>query len=263
MLQKSREMVYAAIAMVIITLGYLLVQVVYQEVPAASSFWGHSIGVLGFILMLMTETLYSLRKRSRKARWGKMSRWLEFHIFTGVVGPFMVLLHPGWQFKGLAGILSLLTILIVISGFIGRYIYTAIPRTSDGVELALDELEARLSIIDNRLANLAYQQITRPQAAAVRAATGLLENSLTPVLTEGLSVPLPVYQNSGRSKNYYQERARLVKEQQKIRKQIFRRQTSRKLFSLWHTIHIPLGLTLFLIAFIHTGAAIYYALLLR
>ena len=86
-------------------------------------------------MMLMTEILYSLRKRSRLARWGRMSDWLQFHIFTGLVGPFMVLLHTSWKFNGLAGIVTLGTIFIVVSGFVGRYIYTRIPRTVEGIEL--------------------------------------------------------------------------------------------------------------------------------
>jgi len=88
--------------------------------------------IIGFILMLMTEILYSWRKRSRSARWGKMSNWLRFHIFTGLVGPYMVLLHTSWKFNGLAGIVLLLTVIIVLSGIVGRYIFTAIPRTADG-----------------------------------------------------------------------------------------------------------------------------------
>ena len=47
----------------------------------------------------------------------------------------MVLLHSSWKFNGLAGATTLLTIIIVISGFIGRYIYTQIPRTLEGVEI--------------------------------------------------------------------------------------------------------------------------------
>ena len=55
----------------------------------------------------------------------------------------------------------------------------------------------------------------------------------------------------------------LQNQHRKLQKVIRQRQTARRLFSLWHTIHIPLGLTLFLIAFIHIGAAIYFALMLR
>ena len=120
MLQKSRELLFAVLAMILIALAYLLAQVQYGATPRASSLFGHGLGVAGFVLMLMTETLYSLRKRTRLARWGQMSHWLEVHIFTGLVGPFMVLLHPGWQFKGLAGVLSPLTAVIFLSGVIGR-----------------------------------------------------------------------------------------------------------------------------------------------
>ncbi len=135
MLRGGRELWAAFIAALIITGIYGAVVVYTRQIPPARELFGHGIGILGFILMLMTETLYSLRKRSRSARWGRMSSWLQFHIFTGLVGPYMVLLHTSWKFNGLAGVTTLFTVVIVISGFVGRYIYTRIPRTSDGLEI--------------------------------------------------------------------------------------------------------------------------------
>ena len=38
---------------------------------------------------------------------------------------------------------------------------------------------------------------------------------------------------------------------------------ARRLMALWHTLHVPLGLALFAAAFVHIGAAIYYATLLQ
>ena len=38
---------------------------------------------------------------------------------------------------------------------------------------------------------------------------------------------------------------------------------ARRLLATWHTIHIPLGMVLFVMAFVHIGAALYYATLLR
>jgi len=135
MLRNNRELWMAFIVMVAITGVYAFVIFVTREIPPASEVFGHGIGIMGFVLMLMTETLYSLRKRSRGVRWGKMSVWLQFHIFTGLVGPYMVLLHTSWKFNGIAGATTLLTIIIVVSGFIGRYIFTRIPRTLDGLEI--------------------------------------------------------------------------------------------------------------------------------
>lgn len=184
MLRGNKELWLALLFMLIITGVYMLVVVFTKEVPPASELFGHSIGIVGFILMLMTETLYSLRKRSRSVRWGKMSTWLQVHIITGLVGPYMVLLHTSWKFNGLAGVTTLLTVIIVISGFIGRYIFTRIPRTMDGLE------------IEGTLSQEALKQ-------------------------------------------------------------------ARRLLALWHTIHIPIGIALFISAFVHAGAALYYATFLK
>jgi hypothetical protein len=184
MLRGNRELWLAFLAMILITGLYGAVIFFTREVPPASELFGHGIGIVGFVFMLMTETLYSLRKRSRSVKWGRMSTWLEFHIFTGIVGPYMVLLHTSWKFNGLAGVSTLFAVIIVVSGFVGRYIFTRIPRTLDGLEI-----EGTLS-----------------QEALKHART---------------------------------------------------------LLALWHTVHIPIGMALFVSAFVHIGAALYYATLLK
>src|SRR4030042_3078340 len=140
MQRTNRELWLAFIAVISITLMYLFIVITFGGIPGASDLFGHGIGIIGFTLMLMTETLYSIRKRSRSARWGRMANWLQFHIFTGLVGPYMVLLHTSWKFNGLAGLVMLFTMIIVASGVIGRYIYTSVPRTLDGIEIEANEL---------------------------------------------------------------------------------------------------------------------------
>lgn len=184
MLRGGRELWWATGVGILITIVYGLVVFLTRKIPAAGELFGHGLGIFGFILMLMTETLYSLRKRTRSASWGRMSSWLQFHIFTGLVGPYMVLLHSSWKFNGLAGAVTLLTLIIVVSGFVGRYIYTRIPRTLDGLE------------IEGTLSETALRQ-------------------------------------------------------------------ARQLMALWHTVHIPIGMALFVSAFVHMGAALYYATFLK
>ena len=262
---KSKELVYALIAMVIITLFYLLVQTSSREISSASSLWGHSLGVLGFLLMIMTESLYSLRKRSKRgARWGKMSSWLEFHIFTGIVGPFMVLLHPGWQFQGLAGVLSLMTVLMVFSGFFGRYIYTAIPRTPNGVEIELQELEMSARQLEADLARMKHQDKTQPiQKFDTSGGTVLNVLSRFWVDIGAFFTDLALrYRSPGQEKQTQLELLRVNRKFEQVRRQINNLAAARRLLSLWHTIHIPLGLTLFMVALFHVGATIYYSMLI-
>jgi len=149
MLQNNREFWWSVLVSVVITGVYGLVMLVTKKIPAAGELFGHSLGILGFILMIMTETLYSLRKRSRFTAWGKMSDWLQFHIFTGLVGPFMVFLHTSWKFNGLAGVVTLMTLVVVLSGFVGRYIYTLIPRTAEGIEIETPLGGAQASVLAN------------------------------------------------------------------------------------------------------------------
>lgn len=149
MLRGGKELWLALIASILITGFYAFVMVVTGKIPAAGELFGHTLGILGFLLMILTETVYSLRKRTRSASWGKMSDWLQFHIFTGLVGPYMVFLHTSWKFNGLAGAVTLLTAIVVISGFVGRYIYTRIPRTADGIEMDTPLGEAQAAAIAN------------------------------------------------------------------------------------------------------------------
>ena len=134
MFSRHREIWYSLAAGVVVTTVYLVAYRQAGTFPTASGLVGHGIGVVGFVLMLMAETLYSIRKQLTDARWGSMAGWLRFHIFTGLVGPYMVLLHTAMKFQGLAGVALLLTAGAVASGVVGRYIYTAVPRAIDGAE---------------------------------------------------------------------------------------------------------------------------------
>jgi hypothetical protein len=270
MQQSNRELWLSFIAIVIISLLYSFVAISTGGVPAARELFGHGIGIIGFILMIMTEILYTLRKRSRSARWGRMQNWLQFHIFTGLVGPFMVLLHTSWKFHGLAGIVMLMTVVIVISGFIGRYIYTSVPRTVDGIELQASDLEQRIRAVDGELEKWLVNQ---------------------PALYKSLAKSLPAVQISDRSRlvfgrafeewnarlKWWRVSSRMDKNARQQAKQLnellvyernLRRQLSsialtRRLLGYWHAIHIPVGTVLFTAAFIHIVAAVYYATLLK
>jgi hypothetical protein len=268
MQSKSRELIFALIAAVFITLAYLFMQIAYGRIPPAASFYGHSMGVLGFILMLMTETLYSLRKRSRNARWGKMADWLEFHIFTGLIGPYLVLLHSSWRFNGLAGVLMLFTILIVASGFVGRYIYTSIPRSTSGEELSMEELEVLVAQTESDLARLEHPRtVAQGEWATVGAAQIKTRGPTVKQWWGEVQEAVASWQGGKRLSAEQLERQKVLShlraQRDRLKRQMSSLAAARRLLSIWHTIHIPLGLTLFLMAFIHVGAAIYYATLLR
>jgi hypothetical protein len=120
-----------------------------QRAPGAAI--GHALGIAGLALMLATEILYSIRKRSHGRAWGPMQAWLRAHVITGIVGPVLVGLHTAGHLHGVAGWAAIATAIVVASGFTGRYLYTAIPRAADGAELSTRELDAQMSNAELRL----------------------------------------------------------------------------------------------------------------
>jgi hypothetical protein len=90
---------YALGAMIAMTIVYVLIAA--QGIPRASSLFGHGIGIIGFLFMLSTETLYSLRKRAQR-KYRADEHLLQIHTFTGLVGSYPVLLYLA-EINGLAG----------------------------------------------------------------------------------------------------------------------------------------------------------------
>lgn len=264
MLSSNRELWLALLAMILI--GALYAGVAVQSgIPEAGAFVGHSIGVIGFLLMLSTETLYSLRKRSTSARWGRMSQWMQFHIFTGIVGPFMVLLHTAWRFQGLAGAVTLMTVIVVLSGFVGRYIFTAVPRNADGLLLEAGQLEERLVEIDRALRSALPEAEDFLDDSAPEAGDGfnlVLGRGLTGWLARR-RLRRKLERLGGSAAAQRRELERLLERRHELLRQVRSQTAARRMLSVWHTVHIPLGMALFILAFVHIGAALYYSTFLR
>jgi hypothetical protein len=272
MQRGSRELWIAFLLIGIITFIYLIVVALTGSIPAASEFFGHSLGVLGLLLMVMTETLYSLRKRSRNANWGRMASWLNFHIITGLVGPFLALLHTSWKFNGLAGIVVLLTALVVLSGFIGRYIYTAVPRSADGIEIEAAVIEQQITSLQTQLDHwLTTQPESTRQLAARLSAWVVEKHSETGWVLGRYFNNLRFQQQWKREISRLAPSARaqaaqmekMLRRRRQLIQQVESLTAVRRMLALWHAVHIPFGMALFTAAGIHIVAAIYYATLLH
>jgi hypothetical protein len=221
---RHREIWYALAAVVLVTALYALAYLQAGAFPRASGLVGHGIGVVGFLLILATETLYSLRKRRMDASWGSMAAWLRFHVFTGLVGPYMVLLHTSMRFQGLAGVAMLLTGVVVVSGVVGRYIYTSVPRT---LELASPSPDFAAVTVD------------APLAGAVAAPSGAVPEPTT--AADPSAVPDAVASD---------DRMRHL-------------ETRRRALATWYSVHVPLTWALLVAAAVHMAGALYYATLQR
>ncbi len=112
-----------------------------NELLKPSGFIGHGLGILGSLMMVVGVAVYMLRKRVRRfSRIGILKHWLEFHIFLCTLGPILVLFHTSFKFGGIVAVSFWSMVAVVFSGVIGRFIYLQIPRTIEGREMSLSDL---------------------------------------------------------------------------------------------------------------------------
>ena len=217
---------------------------------------GHFLGILGVLFMVLLLG-YSLRKRLRFMwAWGNANDWLEVHIFLGISGPVLVLLHTVFKFSGIVGISFWSMALVVVSGIVGRYIYQSIPRSISGTELSRIELEAEEIGITYEL----RKRIPRghpfwDRMAGFEASLRATPSGLLRGLREGSRMRSAFDRTIKKTKVLGSaERRKLLRLVLKRQKLIRRKQfldKTQKILYYWHLFHIPFVILMFLVLAIH------------
>src|SRR5882672_12767991 len=102
---------------------------------------GVNLGVFG-VLMFFVIFLYPLRKRwGWLGKQGNSRHWLDFHVILGTAAPLVIALHSSFKFGGIAGMAFWIMTAVTASGFIGRYLYSQIPRSLNAAELSIKEIQ--------------------------------------------------------------------------------------------------------------------------
>ncbi len=124
-MQERERVVIAGLVVLMLVLG--LGFFVHRSPRFAGSLGGGALGVSGALLMA-TPLAYALVKRVspvKNAITQKVSlrTLLAWHVYTGILGPILGLLHTGHKFQSLLGMLLTGAMLIVVfTGFVGRYL---------------------------------------------------------------------------------------------------------------------------------------------
>lgn len=113
------------------------------------SIWLGWAGLGAMVVMLV----YSIARRSPRLRKvARLSYWLHLHIFLGVAGVVCVFFHSIHVFTRDAplnwlnpGLLNFIAVMIVFfSGIFGRYMYSLVPRTLGGEQMAASDVEREI-----------------------------------------------------------------------------------------------------------------------
>jgi len=224
---------------------------------------GHRLGITGASMMVLM-LLYSVRKRvGVLRRLGPLSRWLDVHIYLGVFGPLLVVLHSSFKVQGLVALSFWSMVVVALSGVLGRYLYLQIPRTRAGEELALAELEAEDRELSSQLRSRfrleEAQLATLDALVGVPGRTGLL-GGFARLVTDDLRLRsgLREFARSCRSipRPVVREFERVVRQKAQVHRRILLWDRVHELFHYWHVLHKPFALVMYVFMIVHVAVAL-------
>lgn len=217
-----------------------------------SGAFGHGLGIMGTLMILFGVSIYIARKRYNfMSKQLRLKYLLEFHIFLCTLGPILVLFHTAFKFGGIVSVAFWSMVAVVLSGVIGRFIYIQIPRTIEGRELSLAEVQATKTDLSQILAEK-YKLDSHSIQLFVRYSSD--EDATTGKTTiSGLKKELRI-QNF--SKKEIRTVLKMVMNERSLSKRINRLQTMQKLFKYWHVAHLPFALIMLVIVIIHVAVTL-------
>ncbi len=245
--------------------GYLKAYPVVYE--PSKGIW-HLVGWTGSAMMVVMM-LYTVRKRfSFMGALGSMRRWLNVHMFFGIMGPLLVTLHTTFKFHGIIATSFWCMIVTMVFGILGRYIYVQIPRSITGAELGVAEIEAMVAKIDAGLKARGTTESVLKFLNDVASPGEKVEDmnlvaALFYMMWKDVTNRFMILRAGWALRRRFRMEAGLrhaVMGQIKKKAALIRKKnllaTSHRMLHYWHVFHVPLAIVMFLIMFLHI--AVYY-----
>lgn len=217
-----------------------------------SGAYGHGLGIIGTLLILIGVSLYIARKRYNfLAKQIRLKYLLEFHIFLCSLGPIMVLFHTAFKFGGIVSVAFWSMVAVVLSGVVGRFIYIQIPRTIEGRELSLQEVKAMKTDVPKMLEEK-YQLKPSVINLFVAFTKADEENTSRPNIGKLKSV----LKQEGVAETERYSILEMLKKERSLSKKITRLNLMQKLFKYWHVAHLPFALIMLVIVIVHIAVTL-------
>ncbi len=250
-----------------------------HELLRPSGTIGIKLGMLG-VLMFFLIYLYPLRKKwGWLGRQGNSRHWLDFHIVLGTAAPIIIAFHSSFKFGNIAGMAFWSMLMVTLSGFVGRYLYSQIPRSLNAAELSMKEIQDKEEALKKELeeqratfgfsVDALYQLPSAAEVARTPAVASLVSMFLIdfkrPFRTSFVRLQQAgfgawVFSLFGllSTRNQKLERAlRVAQKQASLSKSILFLSRTQQVFQLWHVVHRPFSYAFAILAILHIGIALF------
>ena len=235
--------------LLILWLGFL----VHRSPRFPGSLAGGVFAISGALLLILFPLAYAAVKRIPAAkklltRRTSIAKLLAWHLYAGIVGSILAVIHTGHRFESNLGIvLTAMMMLSLLSGYVGRHFLSY-------VSLELHEKQALL----NKLATFYNQTVSELGAqpnAMVRAAASQRRSTR---LFRSFVTPEPLARNGSLSLSY--QAINLAESIADVEYAINTHELFKRRSGVWLKVHIATSALFYVLLGLHIWAEIYFGL---
>lgn len=216
------------ILLVLLWLGFLF----HRSPRFPGSLTGGLLGISALIFMLVPLFYYFVKRIPPLKRFFlkkfSFQKFLEIHIYSGILAGILGVLHSGHKFESPLGIMLMaLTIIVIMSGFTGRYLLSySITEVADKKK----KLKVLGEFYDNILNNSSQESFaySSPVEAPLSVAPKTVMNLVDAMADTEYTIKT--------------------------------HETFKYWFSKWLNIHIFLSLTLYFMLFLHIWSELHFGI---
>ncbi len=243
---------------------------------------GYWLGICGAGLMGVL-LLYPVRKKFRFMRFfGATRHWFRVHMVFGVLGPVLILYHSNFELGSLNSNVALwCTLLVAVSGLVGRYIHAKVHSDLEGNRTTLRELADKAKVTAEQRAHVTalvpqlLERISAFDAAVLHpprsTAAALVLPAKLAVVTrlEGFRLAAVIRKQlrlqahkspviAAQRKRLQVAMIRFTREHLRRVRKVAELGSYERMFGLWHLFHLPFFYMLVVTALVHVVAVHMY-----
>lgn len=217
----------------------------HQDLRFAGSFYGGVLGIAATFCLLLTFVYVAIKRistlRRLVLRYFSMRLVLRVHVYAGLFGALLALMHTGHKFQSPLGIWLIGTMLgVVVSGFVGQYLLTFIAEE-------VREKRTNLSILEQSFREVATTLSMHPEKS-------LLISALRKFRFTFAQKKLP--EELVLARNAYA----LSESIADIEYALQSHTTIKAIFSKWVLLHITLSIVFVVLLVMHIWSSFYFGL---
>lgn len=217
----------------------------HQDLRFAGSFYGGMLGLAATFFLLTTFIYVFVKRISRLRRitlkYFPMRIVLRVHVYAGILGAILAILHTGHKFQSILGIWLIATMLgVIVSGFVGQYLLTFIAEE-------VREKRTNLSILEQCYRDVAVTLAAHPEK-------GLLISTLRKFR---FRLPLKeIPEDLALARKAFTLGESIADTEYALQSHL----TIKSVFSLWIWFHITLSITFVVLLIMHIWSSVYFGL---